>query len=443
MSVVNAEVGGTGSTAPPPLSRNRNYNVLWSSQVISELGQEISFIAFPLLILATSGSPLEMGIVAAATMVAQMLATIPGGVLADSWDRKKIMLMCEGVRALALGGLAVYLLFFGYSFAVVLTVAIIEGAFSAMFEPAEDAALPRVVPRSQLSNAVARNEARTYIAGLIGPAVGGFLFGVSRVMPFVIDAISYLVSFVMLLFLRVPRGRERAGVTDGGEEDLDEDDEDDDEGGLLDGFRWVLADRVIRATLIWVVVSNLMFNALAIIILAIAGEAHVGAGEIGLMMACFSAGGLLGAAVAARLHAAIGPSVIVIGFSWIAAVMTAVMIFAPHGIMLGVILGVVAFFAPVANTSITTYQMLVTPDEYRGRLSSLVGLCGGAAGALGPLLGGVLMSVASGSTGVLICSAGLTAIALGATLSPTLRRFPKLGGDTTPGPTPDKHGGTA
>jgi MFS family permease len=417
MSVVNAEVGGTGSTAPPPLSRNRNYNLLWSSQVISELGQEISFIAFPLLILATSGSPLEMGIVAAATMVAQMVATIPGGMLADSWDRKKIMLMCEGVRAFALGGLAVYLLFVGYSFAVVLTVAIIEGIFSAMFEPAEDAALPRVVPRAQLSNAVARNEARTYIAGLIGPAVGGFLFSVSRVMPFVVDAISYLVSFVTLLFLRLPRGRDQAGVTDGGELDPDEDDDDDDDdgGGLLEGFRWVLADRLIRATLIWVVVSNLMFNALAIIILAIAGEAHVGAGEIGLMMACFSAGGLLGAAVAARLHAAVGPSVIVIGF------------------------GVVAFFAPVANTSITTYQMLVTPDEYRGRLSSLVGLCGGAAGALGPVLGGVLMSVASGSTGVLICSAGLTAIALGATLSPTLRRFPKLNGDITASPssTPD------
>src|ERR1043165_9275149 len=104
MSVVNAETGGTGSTAPPPpLFRNRNYNLLWSSQVISELGQEISFIAFPLLILATSGSPgrtsalpalpspllprptwgspVEMGIVAAATMAAQMVATIPGGML--------------------------------------------------------------------------------------------------------------------------------------------------------------------------------------------------------------------------------------------------------------------------------------------------------------------------------------------------------------------------
>lgn len=424
MSVVDAEKGGTGS-APPPLYRNRDYNLLWSSQVISELGQEISFIAFPLLIMATSGSPLEMGVVAAATMAAQMVATIPGGMLADSWDRRKIMLMCEGVRAFALAGLAAYLLFAGYSFTVLLIVAVIEGAFSAMFEPAEDAALPRVVPRSQLSNAVARNEARTYIAGLIGPAVGGFLFSVSRVVPFLVDAISYLVSFVTLLFLRLPRGRAQTA-----DPMADEEDEGEDEGGLLDGFRWVLANRVIRATLVWVVLSNLMFNALNIIILAVAAGADVGAGEIGLMMACFSAGGLLGAAVAARLHAALGPAVIVIGFSWVAAALTAVMVLVPQGIMLGVVLGVVAFFAPVANTSINTYQMLVTPDEYRGRLSSLVGLCGGAAGALGPVVGGVLMSVASGSTGVLICSACLTAVAVGATLSPALQRFPKLSGDT-------------
>src|ERR1043165_4947711 len=247
MSVVNAETGGTGSTAPPPpLFRNRNYNLLWSSQVISELGQEISFIAFPLLILATSGSPVEMGIVAAATMAAQMVATIPGGMLADSWDRKKIMLVCEGVRAFALGSLAAYLLFVGYSFTVLLIVAIVEGAFSAMFEPAEDAALPLAVPRSQLSNAVARNEARTYLAGLIGPAVGGFLFSVSRAVPFLVDAISYLVSFVTLLFLRLPRGRAQSDEHTEVDEDGDENG-DEDEGGLLDGFRWVLANRVIRA----------------------------------------------------------------------------------------------------------------------------------------------------------------------------------------------------
>src|SRR5437867_7982271 len=164
MSVLNpAPVG-----PPIPLSRNRNYNLLWTTQVVSELGSEISYIAFPLLILATSGSPLQMGIVSAATAVAHMVGELPGGVLADRWNRKKIMLLCEGVRAIVLASLAVALLLGRFSFGHVLAVAVLEGLFSSLFGPAEEATVPNIVPEEQLPNAVARNTARTAIAGLLG-----------------------------------------------------------------------------------------------------------------------------------------------------------------------------------------------------------------------------------------------------------------------------------
>jgi MFS family permease len=419
MSVVNAVTGAAPPSGPPPLSRNRNYNLLWITQVVSELGSDISYIAFPLLILVTSGSPLEMGIVAAASAAAHMVGELPGGLLADRWDRKKIMLLCEAVRALAVGSLAVTLLLGMYSFEHILAVAILEGLFSAMFGPAEDATVPRIVPEEQLASAVARNTARTYIAGLVGPAVGGFLFSIHRMVPFLVDAISYAVSFVGLLFLRLPP-RKSSGDT-GSEPAFG--------GGLRAGLAWVLRQRVIRTTLVWVIVSNLVFAALVIVILAIAGEQHAGPGEIGIMMAFFGVGGLLGAIAAARLHAALPAPLIVLGFSWIAAVMTAAMTLVPGGVALGVILGVVAFFAPVANTTIITYQMVITPDELRGRLSGITGLCAGVAGALGPLLGGILMAVLGSGSGVLVCSLALAAIALGATLSPTMRRFPTYGAE--------------
>jgi MFS family permease len=401
--------------APVPLSRNGNYNILWASQVISELGTEMSYIAFPLLILATSGSPLEMGIVSAATAAAHMVGEVPGGVLADRFDRKKIMLLCEGVRALALASLVIALLLGHYSFGHVVLVAIVEGAFSSLFGPAEEATVPRIVPESQLPNAVARNAARTYLAGLAGPAVGGFLFSINRIVPFLADAISYAVSFAGLLFLRLPAREEPAEPETG--------------RGALAGFGWVLRQRVIRTTMVWVVLTNLVFSALVIVILAVAGEDRAGPGEIGLMMAFFGAGGLLGAVAAARLHAALPAPVIVIGFSWIAAALTATMTLVPGGLPLGVIIGVAAFFAPVANTTILTYQMMITPDELRGRLAGVTGLAGGTAGALGPLLGGILMTSAGGA-GVPICAAALAAVALGTTLSPTLRRFPALHPET-------------
>jgi MFS family permease len=399
------------------LSRNRNYNLLWITQVVSELGSDISYIAFPLLILVTSGSPLEMGIVSAASAAAHLVGELPGGLLADRWDRKKIMLLCEAVRALVLGSLAVALLMGMFSFGHILAVAVIEGLFSAMFGPAEDASIPRIVPEEQLPSAIARNTARSYIAGLVGPAVGGFLFSIHRMVPFLVDAISYAVSFVGLLFLRLPP-RQPGGDTESSAW-----------RGMVGGLAWVVRQKVIRTTLAWIVVSNLVFAALVIVILAVAAQHEAGPGEIGVMMAFFGVGGLLGAVAAARLHAALPAPMIVLGFSWIAAAMTAAMTLVPGGLALGVILGAVAFFAPVANTTIITYQMMITPDELRGRLSGITGLCAGAAGALGPLLGGILMTAIGGASGVLVCSVSLAAIALGATLSPTLRRFPTLRAD--------------
>lgn len=399
------------ASPPVPLSRNRNYNLLWVTQVVSELGSDISYIAFPLLILATSGSPLQMGIVSAAAAAAHLVGELPGGMLADRWNRKKIMVACEGIRALVLGSLAVALIMGWFSFWHVLVVAVLEGLLSSLFGPAEEATVPNIVPEEQLSNAVARNTARTYLAALLGPALGGLLFSLHRMVPFLVDAVSYAMSFVGLLFLRLP-------VRDPEPEDAGP----EEHGGVS----WVLRHRVIRTTLLWVVASNLIFSALVIVILAVAAENRAGPSQIGIMMALFGAGGLLGALVAARLHAALSASVIVLGFSWIAAIMTLLMIAVPGGLALGAILGVVAFFAPVANTTIITYQMMITPDELRGRLAGITGLSAGAAGALGPLLGGILMTAAGGSTGVLLCAAALTAVAIGATLNPTLRRFPTL-----------------
>jgi MFS family permease len=410
VSIVNAGAGEPVRAALPPLSRNRDYNLLWTSQVVSQLGTQLAFIAFPLLILATSHSPVQMGIVAGTGAAVRIAANVPAGMIVDRYSRKKIMLTCEAIRAAAFAGLATSLLTGTYSFSYILAVVVIEGLCGSLFTPAEQASLPRVVPRAQLSAAIARNTARPFVAGLLGPVAGGLLFAFQRMLPFLADAISYALSFAGLLFLRLPRRGTGAAV----------------KSGAFEGIRWVLRQRVIRVTLTWVAASNLIFAALVIVILAVAGRAHASSGEIGLMMTTYGAGGLLGATVAARLHAALPPSVIVLGFSWIAAAMTLVMTAVPGGEPLGLVISSVAFFAPAANTTILTYEMMITPDELRGRLSATVGLCTGVAGALGPLLGGFLIDVTDRRTALLACSASLAVVALVATLSPTMRRFPIL-----------------
>ncbi|GAB2731754.1 MFS transporter [Kitasatospora kifunensis] len=396
----------------PPLSRNRNYHVLWGSQLLSELVSQLCLIVFPLMVRAATGSTPLMGAVAAVIAAAHMAANVPAGVLVDRFDRKRVMLVCQCVRAAAMASLAVTLFRGHFSLPHVLAVAVAEGLMGAAFDPAEHAALPQVVAESQLSTAVARNTSRRYVATLLGPAGAGFLFAVDPMVPFAVAAVLLAVSCVMLCFLRLPRAEpvrepEKAGL-------------------LADGFRWVLGHRVIRPTLIWLMCCELFISALIIIVLALSGENGLAPGKLGVMMTGFGVGGLFGAAVAGRLHAVLPAPAVIIGFSWCEAVLTLVLALVPTGLPTSVVLGGIAFLIPTAFTTVMTYQLTVAPDELRGRLSGVVGLFAGGAGAIGPLVGGLLMGGGDGRTSLLIWAGGLAVVAVGTTLSPTLRRFPTL-----------------
>lgn len=403
-------------TAPTPLHRNRNYTVLWTGQFFSELVGEMLMVALPLLVLSMSGGPLQVGAVASVLAATHMIAVVPAGLLADRRDRRLLMLLSQGGRALALTVLVSAVLLDRYSFALVLAVAAVEGVLSSIFDPAEHAALPQVVPSSQLSAAIARNAARPFIATLAGPAVAGLLFQLGPGAPLIADVVMLTVSFGTLLLLRLPRGPGRTDP-DGPDDDGPPD--------VRSAFRWITRHTVIRTTLVWLVVANLMLSALIVVILIAAGEEGTGPGEIGLMMSCLGLGGVLGALAAGRLHDRVPAPVILLGFSWVLAAATTLMAFVPPGLLLGLVLGGAAMLAPAANTTILTFQLTTTPDGLRGTLNGVAGLGAGVAGALGPLLGGAVVALTGEvRTAILCCAAGLTLVAIGTTVSRTLRRFP-------------------
>ncbi|WP_284740334.1 MFS transporter [Amycolatopsis sp. RTGN1] len=401
---------------PGRLSRNRAYTTLWTGMLLSELASESAFIAFPLLIIAHSGTAVQIGLVTSVLALARMAVNLPAGAIADRWDRKRLMVLAQCVRAAAMASVVAALLLDAYSIRQLLVVAVVEGAFSAVFQPAEHAALSQVVPAAQLSDALARNAARPFAALLLGPALAGFTFGLHELLPFAVGAGMLTVSFAALTLLRLPRRLPPSAPDEAGHQ------------GLLDGFRWLFRQPGIRATVVWMVFVNLAFHALVIVILVVAGESNVHPGEIGLMMACFGAGGVLGATVAGRLHAALPAPVILIGSSWIFAGSAAALAFASQGVPAGALLGVAAVLMPVANTTVMTYQLVLTPDEIRGRLSGVVGGCADLAAAAGPVLGGTILAVTGDAmTGILVCAAVLALVAAGSQLSPTLRRLPLPG----------------
>ena len=120
-----------------PLSRDRDYRLLWVSQALSGAGFNASMIAFPLLVLAVTGSPAITGLVLGVGAIAQVVVGLPGGALVDRWNRKKMMLAAEAAQALAVASLvlALWLEIVGVPHMVV--VAETMGVCNALFGPAE------------------------------------------------------------------------------------------------------------------------------------------------------------------------------------------------------------------------------------------------------------------------------------------------------------------
>src|SRR5205823_1334167 len=188
---------------PNPLWLNRDYMLLWSGQMVSNVGTQVSTLAFPLLILALTGSPAQAGFAGALRALPYVIFSLPAGALIDRWDRKRIMILCDSGRALSMASIPVALVLGHLTILQLYLVSLVEGTLFVFFNIAEAACLPRVVPKEQLPAATAQNMATDGITTLLGPSLGGALYTAGKFLPFVADAISYTISVISLLFIKV------------------------------------------------------------------------------------------------------------------------------------------------------------------------------------------------------------------------------------------------
>ncbi|MFJ3217887.1 MFS transporter [Kitasatospora sp. NPDC086801] len=424
-----ADAAVAAAPGPPPLSRNREYNVLWTANVVSQLGAQGTLIAYPLLVLGLGGTAFEASLAEFAIAGSRALAALPAGALADRVSRKKLMLVSELGRAVALGLLALLVAIGHAPLAAIVVVAVVEGVCTALFGTADQALLPSVVPPSQLTDAVTRNTARYYLATIVGPGIGGFLYGVQRLLPFVTQAVTSAIAFVTLLFLRPPAAKPApTAPSEGGAARA--------EGGaaraegtlqaMASGLRWLRGNPAVRATVLFGTAFNLVFSGLLIAVVVMAQQDGRSGAEIGAIGALIGAGGVLGALAAGRLRRSLSPYTALMVLTWATAVLVPLLAVVPTGWPAGLVLGAAAFLAPTATALVAGHQMMVTPDEMRGRLAGLIGVSMGAAAALGPLLCGLLLETVHGVPTVLSCAAVFLLIALGVAVTPAVRAFPAL-----------------
>jgi len=399
---------------PPSLWRNRDFMLLWTGQVVSTVGVRVTSLAFPLLVLATTGSPAMAGLVGFAQSLPFLLCYLPAGAYVDRWDRKRVMLVSDAGRALAIGSVAVAVATDTATLPLLMAAAFVEGALFVFFQLAEASALPHVVPRSQLNQALAQNQAREQGAELAGQPLGGVLFGVGHMLPFVFDALSYVVSFVTLCFVRPKLQDEREPVSTRVRTEIAE------------GVRWLWHQRFLRAMVSLIGVTNLAFNALTLTLIVRAQQLGASPAQIGLVFAGYGGAAILGALAAPALQRWLPGGVVVIGSLWLWAAAFALVAVAATPLWLGVVAALTAPIGPVFNVVVSAYRYALTPDRLQARVLSVGRLVAWGTIPIGTLGGGLLLEAVGAVPTVLVLAAILTAVAITATALPVVRTPPSL-----------------
>jgi MFS family permease len=406
---------------PRPLWRNRDFLLLWSGQTISTLGTRVTSLAYPLLVLAVTGSPAQAGLVGFAQTLPFLVWYLPAGALVDRWNRKRVMLVADAGRAVALGSVVVALVVDRLTLGQLLVVGFVEGSLYVFFQLAEGAALPHVVARSQLPAAVAQNQARDQGAELAGQPLGGFLFGIGHAVPFLFDAISYLVAFCALLFVR-PSLQERR---DGPRRHL--------LAEVVEGIGWLWRQRLLRLLVLLVGVANFAFNAMSLALIVRAQQLGASPAAIGLMFGALGVGAVVGAVIAPWLQRRIPARVVIVGALWVWSAQFAVLAVLPSVVAIGAVLAVGGAIGPLFNVITASYRYALASDRIQARTISVSRLIAWGTIPLASLTAGLLLEVWDAVPTLALMAVAMVGVSVVATAARTIRRAPQPDTLTTVG----------
>lgn len=403
----------TTKRRPASLWRNRNYLLLWSGQVVSSIGTQVSQLAFPLLVLLLTHSAAQAGFAGALRALPYLLFSLPAGALIDRWDRKRVMILCDAVRALCLASIPLAFALGRLSIVQIYLVSLVEGTLFVFFDIAETSCLPNVVEREQLPSAVAQNQATMGITSLLGPPLGGFLYGVSLLLPFVADAVSYLVSMLSLSWIRSNFQQERAIAR----RRLDRE--------VREGLAWFWGQPLLRVMAVLSCGVNLVVAGTTLLVIVLAQHQHASSFTIGLIFACGGIGSILGSLFAPFLRKQLRFGQAIISNLWLFAFLWPLYVVAPNVVALGILTTVLFFFGPIYNVVNASYRLALVPDAFQGRVNSAVRLISFASQPLGLAATGVLIQGVGTSATVLVGAGVLLLVALVATMSSDVRNAPK------------------
>ena len=376
--------------AAPPLRRQPEFLKLWAGQSISQLGDQVTYLALPLVaVLTLDASAAQMGLLTAAELGPHLLFSLFAGVWIERQRfRRRLMIVADLARAALLVTIPVAAAFDALTFPHLYAVAFAIGTSAVLFDVSWSSLFVFVVPRRDVVEANSKLSLSRSLSFVAGPSLAGVLVQVlTAPVTLLLDAISYLGS---ALFLGRIRSAEPPVEEDGSPGVL---------RSLREGMRFVLRDSLLGPDLGCVATINL-FNYVfhAIFVLYATKTLGVSPGLLGIVLGAGAVGGIFGALVAVRLERVIG---IGRAFTLGAVLFPLPLVLVPLAsgteLQVALMLGAAEFFSSVGvmilDVNAGSLQLLRTPQRLRARMTGTFRFVNYGVRPLGALLGGLLGTV--------------------------------------------------
>lgn len=183
----------------------RRYLILWSGQLVSLTGSQVTSFALGVWVFQETGSATQLSIVYLATVLPNILISVPAGTLADRWNRKTVMLVSDAGAGLSTLVVLALVLTSELQVWHVYILTVFNAAFSAFQTPAYLSAISTLVPKDKLGRVSGLTQLGRAGPAIIAPLVAGFVFfsvGLQGVL--VIDLTTFLIAFATLLAIQIP-----------------------------------------------------------------------------------------------------------------------------------------------------------------------------------------------------------------------------------------------
>lgn len=420
-SVIQPGCADAGLYGRFPALRSRNFRLLWLGQGISGVGSTMQVWAINWQLYALTHNPLALGLIGLFRVIPIVLFSLVGGTVADAWDRRKVMLATQTTLALTAAALGLLTVTHQMTAAHIYLLTVVGAAAMAFDNPARQALIPTLVPRTDFAGAIALNSIVFRTATIAGPMAAGLLIARGGMGDtYWINAVSFLAVIAALLAMRLPLGAaepkddsepetERARVS---------------VAALTEGLRFVWRTPILVWTLSLDFLATFFSSANALLPIFARDILHAGARGYGVLAAA-EAVGALGAGLVLSLGRPIVRQGRVVLWAVVAYGLATVVFGASRLFWLSwLALAAVGVADSVSTVLRQTIRQLVTPDRLRGRMTSvnMIFFMGGP--QLGELEAGLAATWLGAPWSVVVGGLGcLLSVALVAARAPLLRDY--------------------